>query len=391
MRVVKPRYVVVFLLGLIASELSLMAYTFTSVDGRTLEADIISRSESTVTVRRDSDGRVFKLNLDRLISEDILSVQAWSDESSNSNNGVDPYGDDDQKPEIGEWPRRLKPENYDIEVVREDSSAHAYIYQTPHFEFHSNVKLARKVVRQFSQIFESTLLALNSLPLELSPKVPDDGFFQTQIFETEGQYVAAGGMPNSAGAYFRKSRKIKIPLRHLGVKKTSSSFTIDDSREINVLAHEITHQLTHEWLSKWPVWVSEGIAEYIENAPYERGTFRFDKYEAESALHWVSPSLVRLEVLMAMDKGKWNKTLMENRRLAATNYQSAFVLFYYFCHLELDEDDKPRLLYDYLRAVEAGKSREVATQILLDGRSYEKLEESVKKAYKRAGIKLMFL
>ncbi len=376
------------LLGFVSTGLC-ATYTFTSMDGRTLEADIIDASESAVTIRRHSDSRRFTLELAHLISEDIAFVRAWASREKEpvANASIGNLS----KPEIAQWPRKLKPDNYEITIVHEDNDAKTYIYRTPHFEFHSNVKLARKVVREFSQIFESTLLTVIELPLELNTQFLKDERFLTQIFETEGQYIAAGGIPNSAGVYFPISRKIMVPLRHLGVKKTSSAFTIDKRQKINVLAHEITHQVTHKWLGKLPVWVSEGLAEYIEHVPYERGVFCFDQYEIDEVFSWGSLRLIQLEVLMNMNLSQWNQVLAKNSRAALSNYQSAFVLFYYFCHFELDEENNPRALYDYFRAVEAGKSDKRAADVLLNGRSYEELEEAVEKAYRRADIKLEFL
>ena len=372
-------------IGFVFSKLSAV-HTFTSVDGRRLEAEIVAASDSTVTIRRSSDGRVFTLNIDRLIPADAVFIRAWLEEQS-----VETEPSAEEKEAIGQWPRKLKPDNYDITIVREDNATKTYVYQTPHFEFQSNVKLARKVVREFSQIFESTLLAVSELPLKLNPSLPKEGHFVTQIFETREQYIAAGGMQNSAGVYFRGSRKIMLPLQSLGVKKSSSSYTLDESKTSDTLAHEITHQVTHDWLGRLPVWAIEGIAEYIEHVPYERGAFRFDRYEINEVRRGGYARLIRLEVLMNMDKAEWSQTLAKNRRTAASNYLSAFVLFYYFCHFDLDDDDKPRRLYDYLRAIESEQSRQQTLEILLNGRSYEDLQKALKRAYKREDMELGFL
>jgi len=362
------------------------AHTFTSTDGRKLEADIVAATESTVTIKRRSDKRTFTLNMDRLIAEDVVFIEAWL----NKQKAAKALPNKEVK-EIGKWPRKLKPDNYAITIVREDTAAETYIYQTPHFEFQSNVKLARKVVREFSQIFESTLLAVAELPLDFNPRVPDGKHYITQIFETREQYVSAGGVPNSGGVYFQGNRKIKLPLESLGVKKSSSSYTLDESQNRSTLAHEITHQVTHDWLGKLPVWASEGIAEYIEHVPYERGAFRFDQYEISEAVRSGSARLTRLEVLMNMDKKTWNQTLVENRRAALSNYRSAFMLFYYFCHFDLDDADNPRRLYDYLHAINTGESKDAALKILLDGRSYEELESALMRAYKRDDVEVSFL
>lgn len=374
-----------FLIGISLLRLN-ATYTFTSTDGRTLEAEIIAASDSTVTIQRSTDVRTFDLEIVRLIPEDAVYIREWSER--NKVVQKEPVAKDKT---IGSWPRKLKPDTYDITIVREDNDTGTYTYRTPHFEFHSNVKLARRVVREFSQIFESTLLAITELPLNLNSGVPEGTLFSTQIFETEEQYLAAGGIPSSAGVYFPGSRKIMVPLRHLGVKKTSSSYTIDKRRKINVLAHEITHQVTHDWLDKLPVWASEGIAEYVEHVPYERGAFRFDQFKVREVLRYGSSSLTDLEALMTMSLIEWNQALAGGIGRASSNYLTVFVLYYYFCHFELDEAGKPRLLYNYLRAIEAGEGKEAATEILLDGRTYEELEEIVKKAYKREDITLGFL
>ena len=359
------------------------AYMFTNLDGRTLKADIIAATKSAVTVRRSSDRRTFTLSIDLLIPEDAVFIQRWLslkqvEKELPANNS------------IGKWPRKVKPSDYTIEIVREDNATETYIYRTPHFEFHSNVKLARKVVREFSQIFESTFLAVAELPLNFNPDLPKDTRFITQIFETREQYIASGGVPNSGGVYFLKDRKIMLPLPQLGVKKTSSSYTIDETKENSMLIHEITHQVTHDWLSKLPVWASEGIAEYLEHVPYDRGAFRFDQFEVSEALHWNNYRLRGLEMLMTMSKETWSQTLAKDFRKARSNYTSAFILYYYFCHFELNQERRPGLLYNYLRALEAGEHEREAIRILLNERTYKELEEEVKRAYKREDIDIEF-
>ena len=373
-----------FITGFLLARLN-ATHTFTSIDGRAVEADVVALSDSIVTIRRSSDGRMFELDLNRLIPADVAFIEEWFDQDQvqrelPSANEV-----------IGKWPRKVKPENYDIEIVCEENATKAYIYRTPHFEFHSDVKLARKAVRDFSQIFESTLLVVAELPLKFNPSLPQGTLFLTQIFETEESYQAAGGIPNSAGVYFRKDRRIMVPLKSLGVKKSSSAYTINERKKSGTLTHEITHQVTHEWLDKLPIWVSEGIAEYIEHVPYDRGAFRFDRYEVGEALRRSHLKLTPLKVLMNMDQSTWNQTLAKNKKAASSNYLSVFVLYYYFCHFDLDEAGKPKRLYDYLRAVEAGEHLEGAIKILLDGRSYEALEESVRQAFRRSDIDIEFL
>ncbi len=50
---------------------------FTSSDGKKLLADLVSATDTEVTVKRASDGREFKLALDRLSEDDRVFIKEW--------------------------------------------------------------------------------------------------------------------------------------------------------------------------------------------------------------------------------------------------------------------------------------------------------------------------
>lgn len=50
---------------------------FTSKDGKKLRADIVSASDSEVTLKRENDGKEFTIPLDRLSEADQIAVTAW--------------------------------------------------------------------------------------------------------------------------------------------------------------------------------------------------------------------------------------------------------------------------------------------------------------------------
>lgn len=52
-------------------------HTFTATDGRTLKAVIVSKTDTTVTIRRAEDRQDFLLQLDRLSAADQAYVKAW--------------------------------------------------------------------------------------------------------------------------------------------------------------------------------------------------------------------------------------------------------------------------------------------------------------------------
>ncbi|MBL9113904.1 MAG: WG repeat-containing protein [Verrucomicrobiaceae bacterium] len=51
--------------------------TFTAVDGRTLKATIVSKTDTHVTIRRAEDGQEFLMSLERLSAADQAFVKAW--------------------------------------------------------------------------------------------------------------------------------------------------------------------------------------------------------------------------------------------------------------------------------------------------------------------------
>ncbi|MCW1886564.1 hypothetical protein OKA04_17635 [Luteolibacter flavescens] len=51
--------------------------TFTSSDGKTLEADLVSATDKQATLKRTSDGKEFVLPLDRLSEDDRKYVAGW--------------------------------------------------------------------------------------------------------------------------------------------------------------------------------------------------------------------------------------------------------------------------------------------------------------------------
>lgn len=370
-----------------ASTLMLQARIWTDASGRTLEADLIEVDHDYVKIKRSADGQIFSLPIASLSAADQVYLQKIS---LNDEAGADNKGESNPKPFDGlQWPRRVSlPEDYEVEIVKEDSAAAVYIYRTPNFEFHSDVKLARKVVREFGKIFEGTYEAMQVFPLHWKPQ-PSEGHFKTRLYESMTDYLDAGGLPNSGGVYVPKVREIWVPLESLGVKKSSSSYTLDDSDEHSTLVHEITHQVHHDWLGKLPPWVIEGMAVYMESVPNDDGEFRFDKRELEEFVQSQTPVesivlMVSIERLMTLSHADWNANFEYNKDELSQYYLSAFLLLNYFLHF--DGEGEGRRLYAYCRAIESGKDMDGAREFLLDGRTYAEITEDLIRAYKREDI-----
>ncbi|WP_309399789.1 SHD1 domain-containing protein [Cerasicoccus maritimus] len=358
--------------------------TWTDKAGRQVEAEFIALEAGHVKIKRSSDGRTYLFPVESLSREDQAYLRKIISESGKTE------AVQEAKPFEGlQWPRKVGlPDNYDVQVVKEDNATNVYIYRTPNFEFHSDVKLARKVVRDFGKIFESTYAAMQVFPLKWKPH-PSEARYVTRLFKHKQDYYDAGGLPNSGGVYFSSKREIWTPLASLGVKKSSSSYTLDDSDDHGTLIHEITHQVHHDWLGKLPPWIIEGMAVYMESVPYRKGEFRFDKRKVDEFDRLQRRGLFRMvspEELMTMSASEWNSNFANAPDELRNYYLSAFLLFNYFLHL--DGEGEGRRIYAYVRAIESGASDQDARQLLLAGRSYQGLTEQIKDAYKREDIDL---
>lgn len=356
---------------------------WTDAKGRTLEAALVEFEGQRVTLRLSSDGRLITFDMALLSEGDQRYLRAWRDRQ---NRPVTPP----RRP--NDWPRRVgPPEGYSIDIVREDGIEDVYIYRSRHFQFHASFRLSRDAVREFSEIFEATFEAIDAMPLELRPQAPD-GYFETILFADYPSYASTTGLPGSAGAYSIRDQAIFVPAQSLGLSPTSTGFRLDRSGDNTTLIHEITHQVTHDWLLRMPIWLAEGLAVYIESVPYENGVFRFSQLELDEAIEARSQNpdnldLVPPQELMALSHADWQSGFTQgDLAVVASRYTSAFVLTYYFFHL--DDDGSGERIYNYLRALESGEPDAVASQLLLDGRTWDELHEDVHRALRRESIRL---
>lgn len=174
----------------------------------------------------------------------------------------------------------------------------------------------------------------------------------------------------------------------------------DRSSSDSVISHELVHQFTpREYFcqSETNSWFIEGIAEYVATIPYRAGTFNLRRHRR--ALVDYSTGFSRkygrgrnigtditvpsLEKFMALPYRRFAGNSEAN-----FNYAVGMLLTYYFIHFDGDGD--AARLKKFNQALAAGKPYEEAEALLLDGRTYQQLEEDVAKAWSRAGVKFTF-
>ncbi len=370
--------------------------TWTSTDGRELNAELVRVEGDSVVVRRVSDWRVFTIPLESLSEADQAYVAGLEKEASPAG----PYVVEGAGgfPEGGlVWPDKVEaPGDFEVEILEENNDTGVYRYRAGHFSYTSDIKLARKVVAEFAEVFEATYNAVRATPLDWGIEAPKDGYTVRLFDQLEG-FEMAGGIPGSAGTYSPRDRVILVPMASLGVKKSSTGVTLDSQAGHGTLIHEITHQVQHDWMYRLPVWLIEGFAVYIESVPYKRGIFDFGDLEPDEALQAKTGAtdeftIVSPEKLMTMSGADWNANFGTDAFALNRQYASAFLLTYYFAHLDGDG----RHLWEALRVFEGvetmpewNAARKRFDEILLAGRTYDELFDDMQRDYRSEGIKLV--
>jgi len=366
--------------------------TWTSADGKQIEASLVDADGETVALRTAKG--MFKLPLSRFSGADQTYVKDWRA-------GAAPGGAGGAKPgTIGPWPDKVEvPGDLAIEEKEADGE---FIYFSPHFEFRAPTRLSKSVVREFARLFEATYEGVKALPVGLDPIPPKEGgHFLTRLYDTREAYYAAGGIQGSGGMFSWRGRgrefvsgEIKVPLTSLGVEQVGNRYIVDQDKDSGTMVHEITHQVAVMWgVYGAPTWFTEGLAEYMEAAPYSKGTMRFTNMTGaveKSVMEYSRDRefrMVPVEKLMTISSAEWAQALVSGD--AGKNYRSANALMTYFLHLDGPGNGEP--VARYLGALREGADpREAAAEHLLRGRDFPTLSEEVRSKWRQAGFRLEY-
>jgi hypothetical protein len=369
------------------------ARTWTDVQGRKLEAELVSSNGTEVTLKLDT-GKTVSIPLAKLSGEDRTFVSEQADK------GDATAGAEKETLNFNEpWPDNVKfDEDPRIETVSEGEEAKRFVYESASFRFVCDVRLSKQVVKGFAVMFESTFAYCRSLPLAITGGMKTDGKFQILLFEKKEDYVAAGGPPSSAGVFMGGKQVVMVPLASIGVKPVGSGYMLDRDVSNRTLVHELTHQLTPgPYFGPGAMgWFTEGIAEYVAATPYRQGRFKvksnFDDIVAYATGYGKENDGGR--ALGQEIKAPPLKDYFQMPYSAFTgtdanlNYGLALMLTTYFLHLD-GEGDAARMKA-FLKALRDGKQGQEAIDVLLDGRSYAEMEDAISKGWRRKGVRIGF-
>jgi hypothetical protein len=309
--------------------------------------------------------------------------------------------------------------------VKPEVPNHKYVFQTPHFEFHSLHPLSQSLIEQMAQTFEATRLLVMSMPWSVYPSHQrnEDEHYRVLMFKDEKQYVYNGGMPMTSGTYLVNEKVI------LSFHPDNNSYLLEE--RLQTLRHEITHQLMldeESILPFMPLFIAEGTAKWVEYAPYEAG--KYDLSQPELGLKRAlkdreqegkNLTIYHLKKTMSQSTERWQALFKQKKNLDEIHqfYFESYLIIYYFQYLDGKKDGS--LLGKYMELLYEEKIEWQAVQaeivlreekkalhvedcpsslwvrrqvedefknlgILLNGRTYEQLAEEMTLAYAEIGF-----
>ena len=364
-----------------------------------MEAELIENNGNEVVFRL-ANGKTATFPVSRLSEADqeFLRQQVPAAKPPPSEAPGDPGSGAEAAPNFDlPWPKSAGVEKSVKSVtIEEDSAAKRFVYESTNYRFVSNVKLNQRVAHDLAVLFEATYAYCRSLPLGLTADARTEGKLHVVLYETTAEYEKAEGVPGTRGCFVRNEDYVQLDLQAMGVSPDSRGL---EYNALNAsIPHELTHQLTHlgYYAKGAGGWFSEGIADYVKTTPYQDGTFKtrdclkvIPPYIHGSGLDGKggitlgsSPEVPALETFFMKDPSTFPGDQ------ANTNYGLSLALVTYFLHFEGKKDGAR--LKEFLKTLRNGKEGAEALEVLLNGRSYEELQEDFAKAWKREGIEFKF-
>lgn len=374
--------------GLTAQEMRV----WTDVQNRKLTASYIKTDDTNVYLKSNK-GKDITYPIEKLSAADQDFIKLKNEKpSEKSSSPTSALNFSDPFP-----PRVELVGDPEVKTIEENPEKKTFIYESSHYQYICDVRLANSVVRGFALLFEATYESCKKLPLGMNLPEMTKEKHKIQLFEKFSTYVDKGGPPSSAGVFRGDTRTIMVPLTSLGVKPVGSGYMLDRDHSNKTLAHEIVHQLTPEpyYAPGSMGWFTEGLAEYVSTSPYRAGAYQF-RNNGKTIITYVTAygkknqggraigetiEIGSLDKFIHQDYGRF----LEQPQL---NYGVGLLLTYYFLHIDGNGDSAR--LKEFLKTLHETKDGDKALVKLLDGRDYATLQKEITKGLKKEGVELIF-
>ena len=179
----------------------------------------------------------------------------------------------------------------------------------------------------------------------LDTKPPDTPLIVV-MFRTKEDFLKYRQMPKSLLAYYNAVNNRVFLYQYSDIMKDAPTIAVKQST--STIAHEGVHQILHnigvqKRLSSWPLWISEGLAEY------------FSPTTATSRSKWKGvgrPNDLRMRDLFnylkganSLGSGALIQRIVTAERLSSTDYAVAWALTHYLASRRRED------FFDYIREV----------------------------------------
>lgn len=395
----KARIFIIILLSVAHTMAHHLERVWTDEKGRSVKA-ILLKIENNCAVLKLPNGTEAPFPLEKLSKVDQAFIEKF---------GLDGH-DDEEETAAGEekekvienfedpWPERVTFEgDPEIATMEEDAEEKKFVYESANYRYNCDVRLSQSVVKGFAVMFEATHQFVRELPLTINGGKKKDGKYQIFLFESEADYTKAGGPPGSAGVFIGGKNIVMVPLTSLGVQKVGSGYMLDRDKSSKTLPHELTHQLTPDqyYAPGSMGWFTEGLAEYIATTPYRSGSFNVRsnfKPIVEYVTAYGKKGNGGRAIGTDIKLGSLKKFMLQEYANFTgnpqVNYGCGLLITNYYFHM--DREENGARIKKFLKALNEGKEGEEALAVLLDGQSWEEMEEEIAKAYSRKGVDFTF-
>ena len=161
----------------------------------------------------------------------------------------------------------------------------------------------------------------------VSPEVP----LVVIMFRDAEQFQAYRRMPSGVVAYYNTLTNQVVMYEESGIRKTNPE--IAQQQSLSTIAHEGVHQILHnigiqQRLSRWPMWISEGLAEYFAPTSVGRGARWKGAGQVNDLRMFEMEQFLKGQDKREFD-GQWIQQTVTAQRLTSTGYASAWALTHY--------------------------------------------------------------
>jgi hypothetical protein len=353
--------------------------TWSARNGHHFEAELLAADGFRATLGVDGKPK-WVVRVADLVGSDVEAVREWR-------------GGRRGRPLVdarllAPWPAEASAEGTEVRFAGEDAGR--FLFESAHFRISSDLNLPLHVARDLGTVFEATRNALMALPIGLHAGGEREKYAVLMTGSVQA-YAEAGGGGGSGGFYDARTRRMLVLLPNLGIEQRDGKFQLQYAKNLFVLKHEVSHQLLARWHGRWPMWLHEGLPEFVASLPYVRGRYALQNPTAglrEYLLKWrKSPNDRSVRVisparLMAMENEEWNRAVAAGA--AYDLYNTAGLLTHYFI-----QQRGGAAVAGYIEALRGGGLAEDAEkEHLLPNRTRESLTAELIGLGRRLGVEV---